>query len=79
MIELQTWAGTEKKLGVSSAVEISVEGTSYDSGQLEEINRTQQNIASLLGRLTEKLVENGALSEQDVADILPGKAKVVDA
>ena len=60
----------ETPVSVAEAIEGSLDGSSYDTGQLEDLQSSQQLIAKMMGAVVEKLHATGSLSDADIVDLL---------
>lgn len=57
---------------IEQAARETLNGADSSSGHLEDMSRTLDNVQLFLAKLTAKLHESGALSDQAVLDLLPG-------
>lgn len=62
----------DRARSIREAVASELDGHDFDSGHLEGMSRTLDKLQAFVSKLTEKLHESGALSDQAVLDLLPG-------
>lgn len=64
------WHPHGKGQTIEDAVSISLDGSSYDRGQLEAVVATQGDIVGFLGRLLTVLNESGKLTNKETLFVL---------
>jgi len=60
----------EPPKSVREVVEENIQYSSYDTGALEELQYTVQNLARAVGVLAQVLVDHNVLSAEDVGEII---------
>ena len=68
---MQIWhANTGATVGVKDAIVGSLDGSSYDGGQLENMRSTLELATAAIGAIVERLYQKDVFSDADVVDLL---------
>ena len=63
-------ANTGAMVGVKDAIVGSLDGSSYDGGQLEDMRSTLELATAAIGAIVERLYEKDVLSDADIVGLL---------
>jgi len=66
---IKNYMGKEFK-SISDAVEAHIDGSDYDTGEIETIRTEVNNLTMCVGNLVEILVEKNMLTEKDVEEVV---------
>lgn len=66
----KNWNGRE--LNIREYVLENLDGSDYDSGQLETLSRTVDNISGAFARLVEHLVSKNLMNKEEVQLVIKG-------
>lgn len=69
-VKIDSYAGFERDISLADFVASELVGGSYESGVIEKLDCTQDNVVRLLGVLVDLLVENKTLDGGDVKGLL---------
>lgn len=79
MIRVYTCMGESEDVGAATAVEMSVEDTEPNTGRIEQMEAQIKNLTMYVGALTQHLVKEGLLTEQELCVLMPAGAVVLES
>jgi hypothetical protein len=70
IIQHNNWAGREREVSISDAIEGSIDDSVESCGVAEDANHKADNCAKILGMLVQNLHERKLLTDDEIKDML---------